>query len=404
MATFKYNAKTESGQEINGTITAKDKKAALFEISKLGYYPMDVASCSRFQKEYWRFLFRKREVKKSDLAAFYQQFADLIDGGVTVSYALGILKEQQNRPPLNIVVQNLISDIQNGLSLSEAMRQSKGLIPELDSNIISAGEASGNLELSLNRLANLKEREHELKSKIHSALAYPILLLFSSFLVIIGFMIFVVPSLVILFEESGQKLPLITKVIITVSNFIVEYGWMIILPFIIAVVLKRPRKVFQVIKNQLAKISLHFPIIKKIVIKSEIASFADTLESLLRNGITILSSWDMAGNVIQNVVLRKSIKSIKEAIIQGEKIGFCLQKNKYVPRAFSSIVSVGEESNRLEEGLAKAAKTYRKQVDVDIKLLTTLLEPAMILVIGLLVGFIIISMLLPIFQLEMGSI
>jgi len=404
MPVFRYLARSSSGEKFEGSLKAESQQLALQELDRTGYYPITISILEPSDKSPSRLLPRKKSVRKGDLALFYRQFADLLGGGLTVTNALEVLKEQNLRNPLHTVLDNLLIGVRNGSSLTEGMKRYPKTFSSLAINMVNAGETAGALEESLDRLSIFVERENELRSRIRSALAYPSLLAIVSFLTILALGWFVIPNLAKLFEEMEQALPLPTRIVIKFSELVGHYGWILVVGLLVFILTLTRHTVKTYIRSIWAKVGLRLPLVGDIILKVDLVSFCRTLASLLRNGVSILLSWRIACNAVQNSVLKKLLEDQQERIAKGHKIGESLAAVDLIPVMLTITISVGEEGNRLEPSLEKAADVYQREIDQRVKLLTSLLEPAMILVIGLVVGLIVISMMLPLLSLDIGGV
>jgi len=404
MSVFNYIAKTDTGEAVNGRIEAIDHKAAIAKLTDMGYFPIKITSSKSKDKSKWKYRFTRKKITEGDLATFYRQLSDLLEGGLTISHGLDVLKLQYEGKPIHGIINSLTGNINKGSSLSQAMNEHPDVFSSLDNNMVNAGETAGDLETSLTYLSTLKERNSDLKSKVKSALVYPSFLILVSILTIIALMALVIPNLTLLYDDLGQNYPFPLLIFSLIRNFVINYGWILIGIVVLIIVVFNPYRIFRNIRRAWDNICLRIPVISKIIVKSEISNFSRTLGSLLKNGLPILNALTLSINAIQNKTLRFSFENINELVAKGRKLGHSLRSNPYLPLTYTEMISVGEESNKLEATLNKLADSYQNEIDRLIRLLTTLIEPAIILIIAIIVGSIIISVMYSIFNMDLGGL
>jgi len=298
------------------------------------------------------------------------------------------------------VLDDIQGSIRDGKTLHESLGKNPKVFSALYINMVKSGEIGGMLETVLNRLADFAEKEDETRSKIKSAMAYPMLMLSVGVLSITVLMTFVIPRLVQLFSDMGQALPLPTQILIMISSALNNYWWLILIVSLTLFYIFQKWKKSEDGGRIYDRIKLKVPIIKDLILKEEIARFGRTLSTLLNNGVPIIQSLSIIKDTIKNKVIRDEIAMAADEISKGAKLGECLKKCGNFPPLFVNMVAVGEESGHVEKSLEKVAESYDKQVDRTIKTFTTILEPLMIVVLGSILGAIVISMILPIFDLS----
>jgi type II secretory pathway component PulF len=311
-----------------------------------------------------------------------------------------ILGQTQNRY-LKSILAEVISRIKDGKSFSEALGNYPDVFSNLYISMIKAGEIGGNLEETLSRLEDFSQKEQELKSTIKGALAYPAFIAVVGALTISILIGFVIPRLIVMFQDMGEILPLPTRILIATAGFLKGYWWFILsIVFIIVFICIRR---FKNPEGRIAidRLKLKLPLAGVIIQKIEISRFARTLGTLISSGIDIIPALEIAGGVINNVIMKQEIRRFQEEIHQGGSFTTSIKNSKFFPVFVTNIVSVGEEAGTLERSLLQVADEYSKEIERTLKTLTRLVEPAMILLMGLIVGFIVISMLLPIFQIDL---
>jgi len=328
--------------------------------------------------------------------------SDLLRSGLTLAKALEVLAHQTENERLRGIIKDLRSEVQGGSTFSDALGRHPKVFPELYRSMIRAGEVGGLLDEVLERLADFQEAELETRSRIISALAYPAIMVCVGAVVIVVLVTFVIPRFTKMFEEMDEQLPIMTLLLVRVSSLIRDY-WYIILGALAALIFAYKKLVNQ--EEERAKIDalkLRIPVFGDFVLKSEVSRFARTLGTLLANGVPILRALEITRAVVRNGVVAQEVNAISDNIREGEKLSERLEESGIFPPVAVSMVAVGEETGSLEVTLLRVATTYEKETERALKTVTTLIEPLMILVMGAVVGFIVMAMILPIFQLSAG--
>jgi type IV pilus assembly protein PilC len=338
-------------------------------------------------------------VKPPDIDTFTRQLASLIRSGVPVVGSLSLISQQAENKALKKLAGELEANVKDGKMLSEAMEEREGLFNNLYISLVKAGEKGGVLDETLQRLALHREREAEIRRKIQAALAYPILLITVGIATVFIMLTYFLPRLAGLFENMRQALPLPTKILIGVSNFTSgNWYWILAGLFVLAAVFGRVKSgskkkiIFDVIK-------LRVPFIKKFIMDAEIAKFTKTLALLLESGVPVHESLNLATETLDNDALKGSLIQVERDIItDGATLSGSLRKIDIFPKFATNMIAVGEEGGRLEQSLGEIAAIYEREVEQAIKITSALLEPLLILTVGVIVGFIVFAMLLPIFN------
>ena len=329
-----------------------------------------------------------------------RQFSNLIEAGLTISEALKILIQQTTNPALKSIINSISDQIKDGATLSEAFSRYPKQFSQFYCAVVRAGELSGALETVLSRLADFGEQEEKIRSDIIASLAYPALIASVGLLTIYALLSFVVPKITSMFEEMGQALPLATQILIGVSAVFHGYWWLMLLAgatlfFIFKRVKSAEEKLFW------DKLMLRVPVVGAIIQKSEMAHFVRTLSLLFESGVAILVALEAVSNTVMNHAIKSEIKKIAQDIKDGVSLSAAMKKSFYFPAYVANIISVGEEAGTLEKSLKRIAVSYEQEISRLMRTLTSLLEPVMILIMGLIVAFIVVSMLLPIFQINL---
>lgn len=401
MPQFTYKAKTGPQEIIEGRVEAETQSAAVVKLNQMGYFPLSIAKQETEERVRPKIGFLKsKRVSTKDLGVFTRQLSDLLETGSTLFAALRVLKQQTENKHLQKVIEELYDDLKEGSKLSQAMSKHPKIFSPLYVSMVRSGEVGEVLEAIFKRLSDFLEKEHETRSKIHSALAYPVLMAIVSLATIIVLLAFVIPRLAAMFQEMGQILPLPTRILIESSHLFTSYGWLIGLILILALLLVKRQKRTERVKLKIDRLKLRVPVIGELIKKLEIARFARALGVLLGNGVPVLQSLEVVSEIIQNKVIRSYFKDISNQVAQGKKLGESLERSPYFPILVTNMINVGEESNRLDSVLEKVANSYDQEADRSVKLIVSLLEPAAILIMGSVVGFIVLSMMLPIFKID----
>lgn len=356
-------------------------------------------SLQDFLKSEFLSLRKRGKVKAKQLSVFTRQLSTLISAGVPLLKSLGTLEEQLEAGTLQDVTKRVALDVERGATFSEALKKYPHIFPYFYVNMIKAGELGGALDGIMKKLAQLLEKDDRLRRKVTSALMYPVFVLLVAAGVLIVLMTFIVPTFMELFSEFGGVMPLPTRVLVIVSN-VFRYQWYLLvpIPFVLFLsykfVYRLPKGRFLIDKGK-----LHMPILGELVTKITTARFANILGTLLSSGVPILTALDVVKETIQNEVINQAVGHVSHIIQGGGNVWSALKETGAFPPILVKMVNVGEETGALDSMLVKIAQDYEEEVDVMVNGLMALLEPILILVMGLAVGFIVVAMLLPLFTL-----
>lgn len=400
MPVFNYIAKSHPSKTEEGSIDAQSQSHAIAKLTGMGYFPVSVeAQDFSFLAKQSVFAFKK--ISRKDITIFTRHLAALIGSGVNVINGLNIVYSQTQNKYFKAIINDVIAKIKDGKSLSASMGLHPYVFSELYTSMIYSGESAGGLEDFLGRLADFLEKDEDFRSSIKNALTYPVFVLAVGVLTVVGLLGFVIPRLVTMFEDMGQLLPLPTRILISISGALRSYWWLILF-FIIAVFFSLHR-LYKSKHGRLFWDSARLKIIVfgEVALKTEISRLMRTLSLLISGGQPIVSALDVAVSVLGNEAIKTEAKGFKARIIAGESFSKSVGASKLFPVFVNNIISVGEESGRLDKALMRIAEDYEKDVDNTLKALTRLVEPVIILVMGLIVGFIVLAMLLPIFQINL---
>jgi type IV pilus assembly protein PilC len=397
MALFEYQVKTTSGRQIKGKLTASDKPAAMEELRKRGLtvFSLVERKTSILQME----LHIGNPVKTIHFIIYCRQFATLIRAGVSIVDATRILAEQTESKPLRKALQDVGSSLMRGISFSQAVQDHKKIFPQLFVSMIRAGEESGNMEGTLERLAMFFEKQHTTTEKIKSALTYPITVGVMAIGAVIYLLWAIVPQFVTMFESMDAELPAITKMVLALSKSIQGqwYFWILGVLLVVAAyqVAKRTEKGAYAIDYAKLKV----PVFGKLNQKGSIAQFTRTFASLYASSVPILQSLAIVEEVAGNKVIGKYIRSAGDSLRQGKPLSEPLKKAWVFPQLVTQMIAIGEETGALDTMLSKVADFYEMDVENTVDRLKSLLEPLLIAFLAGVVGLIVASIMLPMFSL-----
>jgi general secretion pathway protein F len=399
--TFVYRAADRQGQTIDGVMEAPDARGVVERLQRDAYFPIQVAP-----QDERRSLFGLgqatfgRRITRAETLTLVQQLATLIEAGLPLDRALVILGDLAPNPRLRVVVADLLKSIRGGSSLAEAMAKHQPRpFSRLAVNMVRAGEKGGVLDATLKRLAELLEETQEFKETLISALIYPILLTLAGTGAVVFLLTFVIPRFVDIFRDLGQSLPLVTQILLSMSTGLQQYWWLIGLAVLAAILAVRVALSTDTGRTRWDRVLLRLPVVGEVVLKSETARFARVLGTLLRSGVPVLTALGVVRELSANQVLARAIERVSEGVRRGAGLAAPLGEAQTFPPMAVHMVRVGEETGRLEEMLLKVAGDLEAEVRRLVKRLMGLLEPAIILIMGLVVGFIVVALLMAIFSL-----
>ena len=344
----------------------------------------------------------REKVKHKELALFTRQFSVMLDAGLPLVQCLEILGQQQDNKFFQKVIFQTRSDVEAGMTLADAMAKHPRVFEPLYTNMVAAGETGGILDIILQRLSTYLEKMVKLKSDVKSALIYPIAVVLISIIVISVIMIVVIPAFKNIFEGllgPGEKLPWLTEMVVSISQFMGSYWWLIGIVIALAVVGLKQYYKTDGGRRTVDKIMLKLPIFGPILKKIAIARFSRTLSTLLSSGVPILEALDITARTAGNVIVAEAVTRVRQGIEQGQTFVEPLKASEIFPVMVSQMIGVGEQTGALDAMLSKIADFYEQEVDAAIANLLNLLEPAMILFLGVSIGTIVIAMYLPLFTL-----
>ena len=402
MAIFEYRAFNKQGRSLKGLIDADTAQDARLKLRRNNIYPFELKYTSvskRISKIELLNLF-KQKTKAKEIALLTRQLGTLLKAGLPLMQALSTMIDQIETPHVKKFFIEIREKIKSGLPFSKALSEHPRLFSRLYIQMVRAGEASGALDQVLARLADYLEKKNRQRNKIWSTLAYPIFMVAIGIAVIIFLMMFVIPTITNIFVEMQQTLPLVTLILIRTSEFLKIFWGPLLLITVMAILAFRKYKNTASGGLFIDKTLLKIPVVGELIRKIDTARFAQTMRTLVSSGIPILDSLSIVRDVITNRLLAGAVEEARHCIQEGEDLAVPLKKARVFPSMVTDMIAIGEKSGQLEEMLGNIAENYENEVDMTINGLTSILEPAIILLMGTIVAFIVVSILLPIFEMN----
>lgn len=392
---YKYRAIDSNGEIIEDIYIAKNKKEVLDMIKSKEYLALSIKENLQID---FKTLLWNRKVEKKDLVVFCRLFFKMLEAGINISKALEILAGNITNSKLKSAVFNVNDHIHKGLSLSDALERESNVFPIMFVEMVRAGEISGNLEEIIQRLGDYYHNQYKIDSKIKSSLLYPALLIVLSITVIVFMLTFVLPVFYGIFENRELVLPLPTRILIQTSD-IIRNHWREIIILTITIFVS-VRRYFRTSNGRMIidYMRLNVPFVKKIYIKIATANFTKTLSILLSSGIPLIKSLVMASNVINNIVIKSKLENEIMCIEEGKSISESIKDFKIFPTMLVSMIEVGEETGALDVMLLKTSELFDEEVRTSLERFAKLIEPLLMIVVGFIIGFIVISLALPLFD------
>jgi len=404
MPVFEYTGYNHSGKALKGILDADSAYGARQKLRGMGIFPVEVREALSKVKDLRPgaisiFGFLKR-VKPGEISAMTRQLSTLLAAGVPLVKSLETLISQVNNPMFKSIMAQIKDSVNEGNSLASSLSQHPRVFSNFYINMVHSGEASGSLDVVLGHLAEYGEHQQALRRRFQAALAYPIFMSIIGTGVLFFLLIVIFPNITKIFTEMQHTLPLPTILLIEVSNFLQSFWWIIVLALLSGIVIVKHSKKRPGFQNFWDKAKLRIPVLGPLNQKIALARFGNTLGSLLQSGIPLISALQITGKIVDNSLIEKVIDSAVEDIHKGKSLASTLGQSRWFPSMVIQMISVGEQSGELEAMLQKIADTHEKEVESHIIALTSLLEPIMILIMGAVVGFVVISILLPIFEMN----
>ncbi len=418
MAVYAWKGLSASGKNVSGTRDSDGPKSLRQTLRKEGIFITEVrevvggkqakqalgsggASSGKGLKREVDFKGMFERVKPQDVAVFTRQLGTLLHAGIPLAEAMSALAEQSDNKKLQLILAGIRQKVNEGGSLADAMTAHPKVFPDLYTNMVRSGETAGNLDAVLFRLSDFMDAQIELRSKVSSAMAYPILMTIVGSLVLGFLMTVVVPPIAAIFADSGKALPWNTQLLVLIADIVGGYWW-IVLPILIVAALVARRWLRKPKGRAFSdRVKLRLVLVGKLIRYIAVARFARTLATMLASGVPVLTALEIVKRVLNNSVLEKVVEDARLAIREGESIAATLKKSGQFPSMMCHMVAVGERSGQLEAMLENVASAYERDVSVEVGRLTSILAPLMIVVMAIGVGFIVFSILMPI--IDMGG-
>ena len=404
MPVYEYTALDRAGKTKKGILDADSTVAARQKLRGSGIFPVEVKEALSKPKGIpsgpVSLIGLLKGVKPGEIFAMTRQLSILLGAGVPLVKSLEALISQITNSMLQKIMAQIKESVNEGNSLAFSLSQHPKFFSNLYVNMVDSGEASGSLDVVLGRLAEFGEHQQALRGRFKAALAYPAFMSLIGTVVLFFLITFIVPNITKIFTDMHQTLPLPTVVLIEVSNFMLSFWWVILIAFLIGIVILKQSKKRPGVHYIWDKLKLHIPVFGPINQKIALARFGRTLGSLLQSGVPLITALQIVGKIVDNSLIAKAIDNAVDEIQAGRSLASTLDQSRWFPSIAVQMMSVGEQSGEIEGMLNKIADTYEREVESHIMALTSMLEPVMILVMGLIVGFVVISILLPIFEMN----
>jgi type IV pilus assembly protein PilC len=392
MPVFAYTARAAGGELKSATIEASSKDDVITQLRRQRLTLVKIEDESKKKPA------KRGSIKLRDVVIFTRQFSTMINSGLPLVQALDILSRQTENPSLASVTKAVVFDVESGNTLADALGKHPKAFNELYVNMVAAGEAGGILDVILNRLASFMEKNDALIRKVKGAMIYPSVIFSVAGIAVTTLLLFVIPVFESMFTSAGLALPLPTRIVVGASRFLKGYWWALIVIGVGGTVMFRRYYATSNGKLQIDKLLLKMPILGDVLRKSAVSRFTRTLGTLISSGVSILEGLEITAKTAGNRVVQDAIMASRSSIAGGDTIAAPLQKSNVFPPMVISMISVGEQTGGLDEMLAKIADFYDDEVDAAVSALLSALEPLMIVFLGVIVGGMVVSMYLPIFD------
>ncbi|MFN2420029.1 MAG: type II secretion system F family protein [Gemmatimonadota bacterium] len=393
MPTYMYKARTLNGENTQGEVNAATEAEVVGHLRKRR---LVVVSVREKPKEVSISIGKR--VKTKDLVLFTRQFATMINAGLPLVQSLDILASQQSKPKVAAKIRGLLAEVESGSTLADAMRKHRDFFSEIYVNMIAAGEAGGILDTILLRLAEYLEAADKLRRKVRGAMFYPLTVMSFAVIAIAVLLMFVIPTFAEFFTSAGVALPLPTRIVMGLSNFLLGYWWSLIGLMAIAFYALRSYRRSPEGRLTTDRLLLRVPVLGQVLRKSSIARFSRTLGTLVQSGVPILEGLEITARTAGNKVIEEAVMESRASIAGGETIAEPLKKSEVFPPMVVQMINVGEQTGGLDDMLGKIADFYDEEVEASVQALTSVIEPIMIVFLGAIVGGMVVAMYLPIFD------
>ena len=391
---FIWEGVDKNRKKNNGVIAAKSELIAKTELRRQGYHVTKIRKKSKPL-----FSARVKAIKPADIAVFARQLATMLAAGIPLVQSFDIIGKGHENPSMQVMLLSIKADIEGGDTLAEALKKKPLYFDELFCNLVDAGEHAGVLETLLDKIATYKEKTESMKKKIKKALGYPIAVIVVAFVVTAILLLFVVPVFEDMFKSFGADLPAFTRMVVTMSQWLKEWWWIILGIIILAVyVFGYFKKRSRPFNHFLDKTLLKVPVVGLILTKSAIARFARTLSTMSAAGVPLVDALQSVAGACGNIMFAEAVLKMREEVATGQRLQFAMLQTKLFPHMVQQMVAIGEESGSMDAMLAKVADFFEEEVDNLVDNLSSLMEPIIMVILGILIGGLVVAMYLPIFK------
>lgn len=407
MPVYRYSAIDKGGARKSGEITAENEKDVKSSLKNMGLTLLTIdkklggavknKSADGAPKKRFKFM---QSVKLKEITLFSRQIATMISSGVSLLKTMTVLSEQNENPLFKSILEGVKNDLTAGLPLSSAMAKYPKQFNKLYVSMVKAGEASGALEIVLDRLAISLEKDQIVRGKVKGAMIYPIIVLIVAFGITFGLLTFVVPTFTKMFTEAGMKLPALTQFVANISNWLKVFWWIVILAIAGTIYGVKKYRETEKGKRKIDEILLKLPVMGVFMRKDAVARFTRTMSTLLESGVPILTAFDIVADTVGNVIMSEAVLTAKASIKEGNTIARPLAESGQFPLMVTQMIEIGEESGAITEMLSKVADFNEREVEEAVTAVVAAIEPLAIVLMAVMVGFIVIAMFLPLFHIS----
>lgn len=401
MPIYDYKGLDSKGKAVKGKIDGDNAKIARAKLRRQGIFPTEVVEKKTIPEAARGGIFKfKKKINVQDLALFTRQLATLVKANVPIVDALAAIAEQFENERMKLIVTDVKEQVNEGASLAASLSKYPEVFSNLFANMVKAGETAGTLDTVLLRLADYTESSVKLKNKIKGAMAYPVVLMAVGILIVGGILIFLIPKITQMFEDTEQALPWITQVVIGASELLKNQWYLILGTIFLSVYIFKKVVATEGGKKRFDRFAMRLPLFGKLTRMVSVSRFAGTLSTLIHGGVPLLAAMDIVKNVIDNTVIRDVLIKARENISEGQSLAAPLKESGEFPPIVTHMISIGEKTGELEAMLNTIAANYDNEVDTTVSAMTQVLEPLLIVMMGAAVGLIVVAILLPILDLN----
>jgi type IV pilus assembly protein PilC len=395
--TFAYRAKDRNGEVLTGSILAENESAVAIHIREKGYFITQIKEENRVSS-FNAFIDNLRSISLKEISIVCRLFATMIDAGLPLLSSLNVLIEQTDNPRIKKALQDVYKKVKEGETLSHSLGDHPSIFPNLMVNMVEAGEVGGVLDTVLNRLASHFEKEHKMNEKIKSALTYPTVVSIMAVLSVVFILTFVLPTFVQMFDNMKMELPLLTRILLAISSILRNYAPVLIFLMVAGAYGLKIAYQREQTKQMIDALALRIPVVGMLSRKIGIARFSRTLSTLLHGGVPIITSLEVVQKTIGNLSMMKALEQAQSGIKEGMGLASTLAQSKVFTPMVVQMVAIGEESGALDKMLEKIADFYESDVDDVVSRLSSIIEPVIIGVLGVVIGLIVIAIMIPMFD------